>query len=139
VETSATEAFRQLKDEPEFDRLRINESYGLEIVDSRGDDVTGRSAGQEQVVALSLIAALNRNARSLAPVVMDTPFGRLDPEHRGNILRFLRSLAEQVFLLVHGGEVRDEDLNIIAGDIQAELDLQRIDIDRTTILPRRRV
>lgn len=139
VETGATEVFRQLKDEPEFDSLRINESYGLEIVDSRGDDVTGRSAGQEQVVALSLIAALNRNARSLAPVVMDTPFGRLDPEHRGNILRFLRSFAEQVFLLVHGGEVRDEDLSIIAGQIQAELDLQRIDIDRTTIVPRRRV
>jgi DNA sulfur modification protein DndD len=139
VEASATDAFRQLTNEPEFDRLRINDSYGLEIIDSRGDIVTGRSAGQEQVVALSLIAALNHNARSAAPVIMDTPFGRLDPEHRGNILRFLRHFADQVFLLVHGGEVSDADLDIIAGDIQTEFELHRDDADRTTIVPMSRI
>jgi DNA sulfur modification protein DndD len=139
VETSATDAFKQLTNEPEFDGLRINDNYGLEIIDSRGDIVTGRSAGQEQVVALSLIAALNRNARSGAPVIMDTPFGRLDPEHRSNILRFLRHFADQVFLLVHGGEVSDADLHIIAADIQAEFELHRDDADRTAIIPRSRI
>lgn len=139
VETSATDIFRQLTNEPEFGGLRINDNYGLEIIDSRGDIVAGRSAGQEQVVALSLIAALNRNARSGAPVIMDTPFGRLDPEHRSNILRFLRHFADQVFLLVHGSEVSDADLAIIAGDIQAEFELHRDDADRTTIIPRSRI
>jgi DNA sulfur modification protein DndD len=136
VEASATDVFRQLTNEPEFAGLRINDNYGLEIIDSRGDIVTGRSAGQEQVVALSLIAALNRNARSGAPVIMDTPFGRLDPEHRSNILRFLRNFADQVFLLVHGGEVSEADLDIIAEDIQAEFELHRDDADRTTIIPK---
>jgi DNA sulfur modification protein DndD len=139
VEASATDVFKQLTNEPEFDGLKINDNYGLEIIDSRGDIVTGRSAGQEQVVALSLIAALNRNARSGAPVIMDTPFGRLDPEHRSNILRFLGHFAAQVFLLVHGGEVSDADLNIIAGDIQAEFELHRDDADRTSIIPRSRI
>jgi len=133
VEASASEVFRSLTNEPEFKKLRINGSYGLEILDAHGDEVGGRSAGQEQVVALSLIAALNRNARRRAPVVMDTPFGRLDPIHRGNILRFLGHLAEQVFLLVHGGEVRDEDLAKIAGDIRERFELARVDPDRTTI------
>ena len=73
----------------------------LEILDEHHEAAGYRSAGQEQVVALSLIAALNRNARRRAPVIMDTPFGRLDAEHSQNILRFLSEMAEQVFLLVH--------------------------------------
>jgi DNA sulfur modification protein DndD len=136
VEASATEVFRQLSTEPAFDRLKINDSYGLEIVDSEGEIVVGRSAGQEQVVALSLIAALNRNARRSGPVMMDTPFGRLDPDHRTNILRFLSQFASQVFLLVHGGEVSDQDLEVVAADINEEFDLQRDDTDRTTIVIR---
>jgi hypothetical protein len=39
------------------------------------------SAGSEQIVALSLIGALNRCATREGPVVMDTPFGRLDRRH----------------------------------------------------------
>lgn len=136
VEASATDVFTHLTNEPEFKRLMINDSYGLEIIDSRGDVVAGRSAGQEQVVALALIAALNRNAQRRAPVIMDTPFGRLDPEHRTNILRFLSQLADQVFLLVHGGEVSEADLGAIAGSIEEQFDLHRDDTDRTTILPR---
>jgi DNA sulfur modification protein DndD len=137
VEASATEVFRQLTNEPSFERLAINDAYGLEIVDSRGDVVTGRSAGQEQVVALSLIAALNRNARRRAPVMMDTPFGRLDPEHRTKILRFLPQIADQVFVLVHGGEITDADLSVIAASINEQFELTRDDTDRTSILPRR--
>jgi DNA sulfur modification protein DndD len=137
VEASATEVFRRLSNEPAFDRLKINDSYGLEIVNSEGEIVVGRSAGQEQVVALSLIAALNRNARRRGPVMMDTPFGRLDPEHRTNILSFLSQFADQVFLLVHGGEVKDEDLAVIAGNINEQFDLQRDDTDRTTIVIRK--
>jgi DNA sulfur modification protein DndD len=137
IEATASEVFLQLTNEPGFTGLQINDSYGLEILDSRGDIVTGISAGQAQVVALSLIAALNRNARRRAPVMMDTPFGRLDPEHRAKILDFLAQLfAEQVFLLVHGGEVREEDLAVIAGSINEEFDLRRDDTDRTTIVVR---
>jgi DNA sulfur modification protein DndD len=136
VEASASEVFVQLTNEPDFKRLEINDSYGLEIIDSRGEIVGGRSAGQEQVVALSLIAALNRNARRRAPVIMDTPFGRLDPDHRSNILQFISHMADQVFLLVHGGEVSDADLGAIAASINEQLELHRVDTDRTTIIPR---
>lgn len=136
VEQSASEAFAELTSEPAFERLRINDGYGLEIIDDRGDVVAGRSAGQEQIVALSLVAALNRNATRRAPVMMDTPFGRLDPEHRARVLRFLSRFANQVFLLVHGGEVQDADLAVIANDIRERYDLHRDAPDRTTIMVR---
>jgi DNA sulfur modification protein DndD len=136
VESSATEVFAQLTNEPAYARLQINDNYGLQILDKAGDIVTGRSAGQEQVVALSLIAALNRNATRQGPVMMDTPFGRLDPEHRANILRFLSHIADQVFLLVHGGEVTDSDLAAIGASINEQYNLRRDDTDRTAIVVR---
>ena len=41
-----------------------------------------RSAGAEQIVALSLIEALNFHGRRKGPMLMDTPAGRLDKSHR---------------------------------------------------------
>jgi DNA sulfur modification protein DndD len=140
VEGTATDVFLRLMHEDEaFSGLRINNNYGLEILDEHGEAAGYRSAGQEQVVALSLIAALNRNARRPAPVIMDTPFGRLDAEHSQNILRFLSEMAEQVFLLVTDREVTRDDLNGIAASITDEFDLRRDGPDRTTIVPRRSV
>ena len=130
VEATAGDVFLRLTHEPTFTGLQINSNYGLEILDEHHEPAGYRSAGQEQVVALSLIAALNRNARRRAPVIMDTPFGRLDAEHSQNILRFLSEMAEQVFLLVHDREVAREDLDEIAASITDEFDLRRDGPDR---------
>ncbi len=110
VANLATTAFRSLTTEPTFNGLRINENYGLTIIDREGRDVVQRSAGAEQVVALSLIDGLNRTARKSGPIVMDTPLGRLDLKHRDNILRYLPEMAEQVILLVHEGEIRKDEI-----------------------------
>lgn len=136
VEATASEVFKELTTEPAYSKLSITENYGLEILGSDGNVVTGRSAGQEQVVALALIAALNRNSTRRASVIMDTPFGRLDPDHRANVLRYASRLAEQVFLLVHGGEVTPGDLLSIADQIAGEYELQYDDADRTTLAVR---
>lgn len=108
VETAASNAFLAMTTDKKYSGLRINKQYGLAIIDDRGEKVPLRSAGAEQVVALSLIMALNTSRRS-GVVVMDTPFGRLDPDHRQNILEALPKLATQVILLVHEGELTRED------------------------------
>jgi DNA sulfur modification protein DndD len=121
VELEATDIFKELTTDKTYSGLQINEMYGLTILDARGTAVTVRSAGAEQVVALSLIGALNRLAIRKGPVIMDTPFGRLDVKHRANILRFVPTLAEQVVLLVHGGEInRERDLAEVASMIDEE-------------------
>jgi DNA sulfur modification protein DndD len=135
VETDASEIFRRLTTEPSHQGLRINDSYGLQTVGPDNEVVFGRSAGQEQIVALSLVGGLNRNATRRAPVMMDTPFGRLDPDHRAKVLAFLADMADQVFLLVHAGEVSDEDLAVIAEDITQHYELRRVSADRTEIRP----
>lgn len=105
VEALANEAFKKMTTQSKYSGLRINSNYGLTILDERGQDVTVRSAGAEQIVALSLIDGLSRAGTSAGPVVMDTPFGRLDPNHRANILAYLPTTTNQLILLVHDGEV----------------------------------
>ena len=127
VETLANEAFKQMTTQKSYRGLEINDNYGLQIIDGSGRCVTVRSAGAEQIVALSLIDGLNRTARSSGPVIMDTPFGRLDLKHRDNILSYLPGVTSQFILLVHSGEIRQEtDLTVIAGRIGAKYEIKEI-------------
>lgn len=137
VETRATEAFLQMTTQEEYRELRINKNYGLVIIDKHGERVDRRSAGAEQVVALSLIDGLNRTGRGVGPVVMDTPFARLDPSHRRRILEYLPTVSSQFVILVHGGEIDEEmDLAPIADRIGATYLLREIN-SRQTVLERR--
>ena len=109
VERDATELFVQIANDKDYVGLRINDNYGLNIVLRDGTVVPGRSAGYEHVVALSLIGALHKNAPLQGPIIMDSPFGRLDPTHKRNIVGALPGMANQVFLLVYTNEI-DEQL-----------------------------
>jgi DNA sulfur modification protein DndD len=126
VEAKATEAFTRLTTQKKYSGLSINENYGLTIIDENGSPVGLRSAGAEQIVALSLIDGLARTGRAAGPVVMDTPFGRLDPKHRGNILAYLPNTAGQLILLVHEGELRREDLSPVAARIGKSYSIREI-------------
>ena len=109
VERDATRLFTQIANDKEYIGLRINDNYGLNIFLSDGTVVPGRSAGYEHIVALSLIGALHKNAPLQGPIIMDSPFGRLDPTHKKNIVSVLPDMANQVILLVYTDEI-DEQL-----------------------------
>lgn len=127
VEDYASNAFRNLTSEPDYANLEINENYGLTIQDTNGRSIQERSAGAEQIVALSLIDGLNRAGRRGGPIVMDTPFGRLDWTHRANVLRYLPEMAEQVILLVHEGELDPKrELPILAPHVGAMYRIKRV-------------
>ena len=134
VEKHASEAFHKLTTENEYSSLKINNSYGLSIVDDTGRIVNERSAGAEQIVALSLIHGLNKSSGKVAPIVMDTPFGRLDPRHRKNILEYLPRMSEQIVLLVHEGEIRGkQDLESIAEHVGVRYEIKRHSSTKSSI------
>ena len=135
VETFASSAFSQLTTEKTYAGLEINGNYGLSILDHTGNVLKERSAGAEQIVALSLIDGLNKTARKSGPIVMDTPLGRLDPNHRSNVLKYLPKMAEQVVLLVHEGEIDpSRDLSNFAERIGARYQIQRISATESRIV-----
>jgi DNA sulfur modification protein DndD len=134
VAAAATVAFRQLTTESTYTGLKINKNYGLAILDRQGQEVGVRSAGAEQIVALSLLSALNKTANRPGPVVIDTPFGRLDPRHRVNIMRFVPEMAEQLVFLVHEGEIdRSTGLDPIRAYIGVMYEIQRVTSSHSTL------
>ena len=127
VEKDATEAFVHLTSDKDYVGLQIHDNYGLSIVHASGELVPGRSSGFEHVVALSLIGALHKNAPLQGPIIMDSPFGRLDPVHKENIVRYLPDMAEQSMLLAYIGEIDAQVAHeALAGHLLHEYHLTRV-------------
>jgi DNA sulfur modification protein DndD len=136
VGSDASEMFVKLSHEKDLVGLQINENYGLAMLGVNGEPTPGRSAGQEQIVAFSLIGALGRNATRKAPIVMDTPLGRLDKQHKENVMNNLADFGDQVLLLVHDDEVSEDLLDSVRPSIVAEYELHRASLYRTHIRKR---
>ncbi|HDT4041334.1 TPA: AAA family ATPase [Enterobacter kobei] len=134
VEMLASEAFRKLTTQSQYSGLRINGNYGLTILDERAREVPIRSAGAEQIVALSLIDGLAHAGRSAGPVVMDTPFGRLDKKHRANILTYLPTTTSQLVLFVHEGEVdKTNDLAELKSRVGCVYEIKEVSLRHSQI------
>ena len=134
VEANATKTFKRITTEETYSGLQINQNYGLSILDGEQRIINERSAGAEQVVALSLIDGLNKTSGTRAPVIMDTPLGRLDLKHRKNILHYLPDMSEQVVLLVHQGELDiTRDTEVFAGRIGARYEIKRVSATQSRI------
>lgn len=126
VEKDATALFVKLTSEPEYNALSINDNYGLTIMHQDGSAIPVRSAGAEHIVALSLMGALQRNAPLRGPIVMDSPFGRLDHVHTTKVVQALPSMADQVLLLVYESELNPKQArNQLEGKLRKEYRIAR--------------
>ncbi|MGB9694149.1 MAG: DNA sulfur modification protein DndD, partial [Fervidobacterium sp.] len=76
-------------------------TFNVNLVDSDGILIPANtlSAGERQIYAVSLCWALARSSGRPIPFIIDTPLGRLDEEHRRNILeRFFSNASHQVII-----------------------------------------
>lgn len=135
VEETASRLFLSMTTETEdYGGLSINEAYGLSIKHRDGRSEEARSAGAEHVVALALMGALQHNAPLRGPIVMDSPFGRLDEIHTSNVIKTLPKMADQIILLVYEAEVgRNRMRNLLGGKLIREYELDRISSRRTNV------
>lgn len=135
VETTASELFLSMTTEKQdYVGLMINEGYGLTIRHRDGRAEEARSAGAEHVVALALMGALQKNAPLRGPIVMDSPFGRLDEKHTANVVETLPKMADQVVLLVYEAEVgRARVRELLGSRLVREYELDRVSSRRTNI------
>ncbi len=120
----ASNTFEHLTTESKFDYLEINNSYGLNLI-IEGQKVA-RSAGAEQIVALSLIEALNFLGRRKGPMLMDTPAGRLDKSHRENVMNYLPQVVTQLAFFAHSGELTEDDLYFDRSKIGKKYQIKRV-------------
>lgn len=71
------------------------------------------SAGEKQIFTQALFAAIAQVSRRVFPLVIDTPLGRLDDNHRVNVLRHLAQRDGQVILISTDTEVVDQYLDAV--------------------------
>ena len=87
------------------------EQFRLTMKNAAGKTLTRPSAGERELLALSMIWALGQISRRSLPLVIDMPFGRLDKKHVTHIMdRFLPHAARQVIILVTDSEVDERRL-----------------------------
>mgnify|MGYP000804409495 FL=1 len=126
VQADAEDIFTKISHMPAYTGLKINDNYGLEIVTNNGQIVPNRSAGYEQVVALSLVGALHKNAPISGPIIMDSTFQRIDPRHRNNTLKSLPILGEQIIVLAYPTEVTQSDAkDLLSGKYLKDIYLEQ--------------
>lgn len=92
------------------------------------------SNGEKQIFIMALYKSLMNLCRYEVPFVIDTPFARIDSEHRDNISKyFFRELKGQVFILSTNEEVEDKHFNMLEDKLVTTYMLENIDNQKTII------
>ena len=82
--------------------------FTVTLLNGDGGEVpkTQLSAGEKQIYAIAMLEALARTSGRRLPVIIDTPLGRLDSHHRGNLVNhYFPRASHQVVLLSTDTEV----------------------------------
>lgn len=92
------------------------------------------SQGERQVYIMSIYFALMQISRVDVPFVIDTPFARIDKEHRSKIVKyFFTKLKGQVFILSTDEEINDEYMNDIKDSVSNKFLLEYISRGKTKV------
>ena len=125
-----TAVYKQLAHKDQVGRIDIRDDGHTTILGKSGKPLSfDRSAGENQIFATALIAGLAKVSGINAPLVVDTPLGRLDSKHRHNILQFWTSdKSRQVILLSQDKEIDAEFKARIGSSISKTYLLDHLDV-----------
>jgi len=84
------------------------ETFDVELVDEKNNVINRKllSAGEKQIYAIAILEALAKTSGRNLPVIIDTPLGRLDSQHRDKLIKnYFPYASHQVVLLSTDTEV----------------------------------
>ena len=118
-------------------RVQLDADYQLRLYDESGAE-QAKSTGENQLLGLAFTGAIAKFAKerqdsvddillpgTVAPLVVDSPFGHLDPLYRRGVSEFLPELASQVILLVSTSQASDVVMETLGPRIGHEYVLVR--------------
>ncbi len=113
LENLILESFLQLIRKSNFVReIKIEaETFKLVLIDNEGNTLDAKklSAGERQLLAVSILWGLAKASGRPLPTVIDTPLGRLDTKHRENLVKYyFPNASHQVILLSTDTEIIDD-------------------------------
>lgn len=98
-------------------------------------DKTSLSNGEKQIFIMALYHSLVQLCNYEIPFVIDTPFARIDTEHRRNIsLHFFCELKGQVFILSTNEEIDADHIAIMKDHIATTYMLENSGSQKTKVL-----
>ena len=98
-------------------------------------DKTLLSNGEKQIFIMALYHSLVQLCNHEVPFVIDTPFARIDTEHRHNISKyFFSKLNGQVFILSTNEEINSKHVKIMENKIAKTYVLENADNVKTTVI-----
>ena len=127
VEESSSEMLKRLSSEKEYERVSITPAYEISMIDHRNRSIPALSSGYAQILALAFISGLAEVAGSSNPVVMDTPWGRVDRGNRALILDWISRREKQTIIFVQSGELTMEEARQkLGGRLGRQLQIERL-------------
>ena len=112
-----------------FDAVEFSITLPIEI------DKASLSNGEKQIFIMALYHSLVSLCNHELPFVIDTPFARIDTEHRHNISKhFFSKLNGQVFILSTNEEINSSHVKILEDKIASTYMLENTDNKRTIVL-----
>jgi DNA sulfur modification protein DndD len=122
-----------------YQSVTIDSEYNIAVINKWGSDCLGTlSAGERQVLALSFLAALREVSGFEAPIIIDTPLGRISKEPRENIARLLpKFLGEtQATMFVTDQEYTPAVRQLLSGRVGKEYRLEYDEkLSQTEVMP----
>lgn len=141
VAKSMTACYLQMAHKKVVKRIAIDNDCTVRLLGANDRDLRDMdaSAGESQIFALALIAAISKVSARGFPIVMDTPLARLDPEHRRAVLKYFTEGENQIILLSQPAEITGEYYDLVAPRIATAMRIEHEEIadgvGRSRIVP----
>lgn len=120
VEKLVLDSFQKLLQKKKLvHKIEISkDDFSISLFDTKKNkiELSRMSAGERQLLAVSILWGLARASNRQIPNIIDTPLGRLDGQHRDNIVRnYFTKASDQVIILSTDEEI-DENLHSVLGN-----------------------
>ncbi|RGC24066.1 hypothetical protein DXA09_05575 [Absiella sp. AM54-8XD] len=137
VADTMTECYRLLASKKTLiDKILMNEeTLDLKYINFEGDEVekASLSAGEKQLMVISLLWALAKCSKRKLPVIIDTPLSRLDSNHRETLIKsYFPNASEQTIILSTDSEITSDYYMMMKENIGDEFTLVYNDETKST-------
>ena len=128
---------RLIRKEDYVTDIHIDENYEITLYEPDGHPIPKEllSAGEKEIFAVALLWGLTLTSGRQLPFIIDTPLGRLDSEHRGNlVMDFFQHAGDQMIIFSTDTEIDKEYFRILQPHIARAYHLDYSKSNRRTII-----
>ena len=134
---TVTDCYKQLANKSNLiDRVEINsDTLEISYYDSNDREVekTSLSAGEKQLVVVSILWALAICSQKKLPVIIDTPLSRLDSLHRESLITtYFPQASEQTIILSTDSEIGKAEYELMKNNVGDEFTLYYDEDEKST-------